>query len=585
MNPWSDGLSALYDHIPAVIIFLFFIVWGLFATCGFLFHYFDASLNEADLLSLSAAGWALPVFILSLLTFAVSSLINATVGGAFAFILIILPIFILPKKKPQPFIILSALVILIPIFILRFAFIRDLPLPSYFDSAEHYRLIRTIVETYQTGISGEILNGGYYHLGYHHILASLAYFFKQDIADLMLVSGPLLLAILPFTFYFLVKRETESSHAALFACLLAGFGFHMPAHLMNWGKYPALLSLFFIPFVLGLIQILYRNDAPKKRVLPLPAAAILVSTFIHSRTLILYSLLLPAILLTLVWERLSKPHRIAGSILLISLLALELFFIQQNPALKTLSDLYLKNDFPILILIPSLTLFSAYQFPRPTFLLLSWFALATLCLFIPITIPIHGIQTLLDRPFVQMFAFIPLSLLSGLGLSGLIHALTRLLPSRMLIQRFVIVFLFGFVLLNAALNYDLHPSACCRFVTRDDLAALSWLDQATPPDAKILVAATGLYVTSFESVRSQTGVDAGIWIPPLLSQPIELSGTDIQFDRMDVHQDLCRREISYIYVGATPQSFDSLQLNDQPGWYRQTFALPLAKIYQLEGCN
>ncbi len=585
MNPWSDGLSALSDHIPAVVIFLFFIFWGIFITRGFFFRYFGASLDEADLLSISTAGWALPVVILSLLTFAVSSLVNSTVGGAFAFILIFLSIFILPKKKPQIFIILSALVLLSPTLILRFAFIYDLPLPSYFDSAEHYRLIRTLLKTYQTGISGDILNGGYYHLGCHHILAPLAYFFKQDIADLMLVSGPLLLALLPFTFYFLVKRETESAPAALFTCLLAGFGFHMPAHLMNWGKYPALLSLFFIPLVLGLMQTLYRNDATKKRILPLLAAAILASTLIHSRTLILYSLLLPAILLTLVWERLSKPHRLAGSILLISLLALEIFFVQQNPALQTLLNVYLKSDSPILILLPSLILFSAYRFPRQTFLLLSWFALAALCLFIPITIPIHGVQTLLDRPFVQMFAFIPLSLFGGLGLSGLIHALARLLPGRMLIQHFVIILLFGFVLLNSARTYDLYPSACCRFVTRDDLAALSWVGEATPHDAKILIASTGLYVTSFEPPQTQTGVDAGIWIPPLLSRPIQLSGADIQFDQVETHNQLCNNGVSYIYIGGTAQSFDPAKLEHQPAWYTPSFTLPSAKVYHLTGCR
>lgn len=584
MNPWQDGLSALANYAPTALIFTFVILWGGFVMRGILLLYFGDTFDDAESISLSAAGWVLPVFILSLITFAVSSIFNAFIAGIFALILILLSILYF-KNKFQPIPILASTALLIPVLILRFAFIHDLILPSYFDSAEHYRLIRLLFETYQTGSMPQTISGGYYHLGYHHILAPLAYFFNQDIAGLMLVSGPLLLALLPFTFYFPVERETRSAPAALFTCLLAGFGFHMPAHLMNWGKYPALLGLFFIPLVLSIIQILHRNDTPKKRVLLLLAAVILASTLVHSRTFILYSLLLPAALLAYGWGQLSKPYRIPGFVLLFLLLAAELIAIQQNPALNTLLDGYLKNDLPILIFLPVLILFSAYQFPRPSFFLLSWLALCILCLFIPVTIPIHGVQTLLDRPFVQMFAFIPLSLLGGLGLSGLIHAFARLLPNRMLIQRFATVFLFGFVLLNAALNYDFHPSDCCRFVTRDDLAAFAWLDQTTSPDAKTLVAATGLYVTSLEPPQTQTGVDAGIWIPPLLSRPIQLSGADIQFDLAETHNQLCDDGVDYIYVGGASQSFDPGKLESQPDWYKPAFILPLAKAYQLTGCE
>lgn len=612
MNPWLDGLSALADRAATTTLFLFVIAWGIFVMRGILFRLSRDALDESDLPSLGAAGWALPVLILSLITFSASSLFNVVSGGIIALILILLSAFILRNpfldteadftdsrgknleksvsvhairalKKPPH--IPIAIALLIPTLILRFAFIRDLSLPSYFDSAEHYRLIQSIVETYQTGAPSHNPGGGYYHPGYHHILAPLAYFFKQDIAELMLVSGPLFLALLPFSFYFIVKRETDSTPAALFACLLAGFGFHMPAHLMNWGKYPALLSLFFIPFVISLAYLHYQSNTRRKQILPLLALAVAASTLIHSRTLIVYSLTLPAALLALGWGRLRNPYRAHGFILLLALIAVEIFFIHQNPALKTLLESYLKNDLPILILLPALILPSAHRFPRRTFFLLSWLALAGLCLFIPIRLPILEIQTPLDRPFIQMFAIVPLSLLGGFGLSGLIHALARLTPDLKWIQRFAPILLFGLILLNAALTVDLYPSACCRFVARDDLAALAWLDESTPPDAKILVASTGLYVTSFESPKSQTGVDAGIWIPALLSRPVQLSGADIRFDLAQTHIQLCNDGVDYIYVGGTAQSFDPAQLENRPAWHLSAFALPSAKIYQLTGCD
>ena len=587
MNPWQDGLSALANHAPSAFILFFAILWGIIITRGILLKILDGAFDEADILSLSTAGWALPLLILSLITFAVSSIFSTSIAGILAFILILLSIITLPGKKPNPIPILISTALLIPILILRFAFIHDLLLPSYFDSAEHYRLIKSLFESYQTGSFTGTLSGGYYHLGLHHILAALAYFFQQEIIELMLVAGSILLSFLPFSFYFIVKRETDSSHAAWFAVLLAGFGFHMPAHLMNWGKYPALLGVFFIPFVLSLGYILHQNNfAPKRKtIFFLLALALLISTLIHSRTLVLYSLLLLAALLTSGWERLKASYQIPGFIPLFVLLAVELFLIQHDPALKTLLDGYLKNDTPVLILLPSLILFSAFQFPQAAFFLLSWLALCILCLFIPITIPVHGVQTLLDRPFVQMFAFIPLSLLGGLGISGATRAFARLFPNRVLIQRFVSIFLFGSILLNAALTYDLYPSDCCRFVDRDDLAALTWLGESTPSDAKVLIASTGLYVTSFESIGAQTGVDAGIWISQLLSRPVELSGTDIQFDQADTYNSLCQSEVDYIYAGGTPQSFDPAKLESQPAWYKPAFVLPSAKVYQLTGCQ
>ena len=582
-----DGFSALAQNAVAALLFLSVAGWGILVMRGILLRYLDNTFDEADLFSLGAAGWTLPILILSLITFAVSSIFSTSIAGILASILILLPFFILSGKKTNSLPLLVAIALLTPILILRFAFIHDLPLPSYFDSAEHYRLIRSLFESYQTGITADPLSGGYYHLGFHHILAPLAYFFKQEIVGLMLVSGPILLALLPFSFYFIVKRETHSHSAAFFTCLLAGFGFHMPAHLMNWGKYPALLGLFAIPFVLSLGAILVQNDPTQNRkpILFLLVLAVSTSALIHSRTLVLYGMMLPAALLTFGWERLKPSYQIPGFILLFVLLAAELFLIQHDPALKTLLAGYLNNDTPILILLPALILFSAFQFPRPTFFLLSWLALCILCLFIPITIPVHGVQTLLDRPFVQMFTFIPLSLLGGLGLSGATHTLARLTPDLKWVQRFVPLFLFGFVLLNAALNYDLSPSDCCRFVSRDDLAALSWLGESTPADAKVLIASTGLYVTSFEPPKAQTGVDAGIWIPPLLSRPIQLSGADIQFDQADTHKFLCQSGVNYIYAGGMPQSFNTAQLESQPAWYEPSFILPSAKVYQLTGCE
>lgn len=586
MNPWLAGLSALTELGWAACAVFFVITWGFFVARGCLLYFFEDSLTEADALSISAAGWVIPVLILSLFTFFVSLLFNAIIGGICAGILILFSLWLFRHKWTSSHLLIF-IALLIPALILRFAFLADQVLPSYFDSAEHYRLIKLLTESYQTGNLSDGLTSLYYHLGFHSLAAFISYFFQVETIDLMLVIGPILLTCLPFSFYLIIKRETNSTFAAFFSCLVAGFGFHMPAHILNWGKYPALLGMIAMLAVFNLAYLLYRNDVFKNRraIFIVLTVAIPASVFVHSRTLIIYGLLCITFLITASLSRLRASHRSVSFILPISLLAIELFAIQNNFVLKTLLDTYLTKDIWMLVLLLPLTIIAAMVYPKPTFFLLTWLALCILCMFIPIVIPVHGIQTLLDRPFVQMFSIVPLALLGGFGLAGLTQWTQRFVLKPNLIQHFVHVAIVGLVFLNAALTYQFYPSACCRFASRDDLAAFTWMDENLPPDAKILIASTGLYVTSFETPEKQSGVDSGIWIAPLLSRTVELASSEIQFELVDTHTDLCKREVEYIYIGGMPQSFDAGKLDAIPIWYAPYFSLPSAKIYQVLGCK
>ena len=585
MNPWLDGLLVFFENIRIVLVILLVILWGFLLTRGLLKRFLGDSITEADLLSLSSAGWVVPVLFLSLLTFGVSIIFNAVMGGIFAGAVILISFISLREKIDWPYFLLFSIILFASI-ILPLAFIKNLSLPLYFDSVEHYRLIDVIIRSYQLGTPIES-SGSFYHLGFHFVSAGIAYFSHTNIARFMLVFGQVVLAILPTSLFFVVRRETGSIPAAFLSSLLVGFGFHMPGHLMNWGKYPALLSLVCILFVFGLAYMIYRpaQFGKRKVLFVLLGFSILASALIHTRTLILYGLMFIAALMTLMWSRLSKTYKLIGWGLLLTFFIALIYSTQITPPLDLLFAGYLKDDSWMLILILVLAVFSAVYYTESTFFLLLWFALCGLCLFIPITLPTYGVQTLLDRPFVQMFSCIPLSILGGLGLSGLMKTTIRLLPDLKLVQHFVTLFIFGFVLLNAALHYKFYPSDCCNFVSRDDLAAFAWMDNNIPSDAKILAASTGLYVTSYESSQTPTGVDAGIWIPPLLSRPIVFAGRDIRFDSDEVHTDLCEQEVDYIYADGTSQSFDFQQLDGLPEWYLQMFALPSARVYKIAACG
>jgi hypothetical protein len=621
MNPWLDGLSALQHHAGAVFVILLVVSWGIFVsrrTANFSLPAPQNPLTEADLFSISAAAWVVPVLFLALITFGASLLFNETIGGIFAAAIILVSAVLRTKAQDSKMdaragqtvyefsriheylrrnssirgfyswtVLNKAILITILIlssFILRFAILANLSLPAYFDSAAHYSLIRALTESYSAGILSDTLKGAYYHPGFHVIAASVSHFFHINIVEFMLVIGAIMLALLPIPFFFIVKRETDSNSAAFFACLLAGFGFHMPAHLMNWGKYPALMSLAAMLFVFDLVIVAYRGGINKK-ILFLLACAVFASALIHSRTLILYALIVIAALVTQGWSRLRVSHRRSGVLIAACIFAAEIIAISAQPAFKPLFDAYLTKDIWILILLIPLFIASAFHYPKPTFFIAALFVVVLACLLVPIRLPGYGVQTLLDRPFAQMFAFIPFSLIGGFGLASLTQTLRRLFPDLGLIQRFAPFLLFGLILLNAAVNYSFYPSACCRFATHDDLAAFAWLDRHLPPDATILIASSTLYVTPFEQSQPPTGVDAGIWIEPLLSRRTSFSGLGVQFNLADTHSGLCAKGLEYIYVGGMPQSFDSTQLDLYPNWYMPAFELPAAQIYQVIGCG
>ena len=130
--------------------------------------------------------------------------------------------------------------------VLRLAFVRGLLLPQYFDSAAHYRLIRSLVEVaggVASSSSIAIPSVNYYHLGYHVLLAGVVSITGLPLSSLMLIFGQLMLALTPLSVYAFAHRASGSAPAALLAVVLAAIGWYMPAFAANWGKYPALLSL------------------------------------------------------------------------------------------------------------------------------------------------------------------------------------------------------------------------------------------------------------------------------------------------------------------------------------------------------
>ncbi|MFN2119472.1 MAG: DUF6541 family protein [Anaerolineales bacterium] len=256
-----DSWFVLRTQAPVVLIVLAFILWGFVIVARGLRPLLPADSGRFLVFPLAMAGWSLPVLLLALLLFAAALLLHVDPGlpmmAAWLALIVGWGVWALSGwRRPLPRLALAAgpLVGLFVVFlILRLAFIARTPLPLYFDSAEHYRIIRQLLDDYLrapplASIDFPVQN--YYHVGYHLMVALMAAVSRLNLSQLMQVSGVVVLAALPFPLYVIPFQETGSRLAGLFAVLVGAIGWYVPAYVLNWGKYPALFGFALVLFTL-----------------------------------------------------------------------------------------------------------------------------------------------------------------------------------------------------------------------------------------------------------------------------------------------------------------------------------------------
>src|SRR5688572_21834105 len=364
INVLLDGFSSFHNHLWIIFCILFMVFWGQVVMQKLLFKIFDNRLTDIEHLSFSIAGWMFPVMCWAILYFFVTLLFGETIGAIFSVILFLAAFIFIRLKKPSLSSILLILFLIVS-FLFRLAWLEQALLPSYFDSAEHYKNIQNLLNIYEHK-PFEIFKWNYYHLGYHFLSAALIYFWGLNEIEFMLVFGQVTLAILPISIFFILKKITQSNLVSFFACVVAGFGFHMPAHLINWGKYPALLSLVGIQFVLSFVYFVIKNDISqnqKIKIYSIIIFSLLITSLIHTRSLIAFALMI-IIYFVILWLRQTSArfqYLFFGLVLLA--LGIGIFYIQQSSVLFPLFERYIQNDVWILILLLLLFPFSIKSYP------------------------------------------------------------------------------------------------------------------------------------------------------------------------------------------------------------------------------
>jgi hypothetical protein len=588
-----DGLSIAGMHWQVVSgILLVMIVCQLLGYC-LLRWIFGEKLRPEGYYALSLAGWLVPALLLSVAWYILARITSPQVGN----VIIVMSLAVtglavllrIPRPKPGKDVRVVLLLVLLAVFILllRLAFISRALLPLYFDSAQHYRYIAEILAGLEASGAATWSLAAYYHLGFHVLAAFVTSLTGSEITDVMLVLGQVLLASMPFSLFFIIQYVTQSTRAGLLALVLGAFGWYMPAHAVDWGKYPALASLALIPFILGLGYLLRENTislTPGKRcsLVLLFLGGVLVSVVLHSRSLVVFVIAALAWLIT--WR--AGRYRSLLCVIILAAIAAEIIYIQTEGILGPLFDPYGVKALLVTVPVLILTLFAWRKFSSLVVAFLLTSALLISSLFVPIVGVIPGFPntTLLDRPYVEMILYLPLTLLGGLGLAGLEERL-QVLPLPGNLGRLAGIFLIVLAAGHAWFKYDLYPSDCCAIASQDDLTALHWIAENLAQDALILTSSTMLNVLPTEEYQGSAGSDAGAWVTPLTGRPSTSLPFQTDFSQQQTLDTLCQSNVNYIYVGQTGYFFDDSGMLLQPDGYRSVLALPKARVYEVTGCR
>ena len=381
--------------------------------------------------------------------------------------------------------------------ILRLAFITRTFVPPYFDSVEHFKIVKELVNALKSSTLLKMiptLVPSYYHLGFHFLATFLTFGLRANPMNVILVLGQIILATIPIPIFFLLQHETHSDVAAFFEILLAGFGWYMPGFAVNWGKYPALSGLLALEIVLSMTYFISKNRPSRNQItwVGILLLEIIVSTLFHSRTLVVIVFSFASWFVASKIQTLPNTSQYVSLGMLLSGLIILGKLIQREALLALALEPYLSDGLWVSLIVLVLSPFALIKFPRELCFSLLFALCVLVALFIPIGNLVPGLenQTLLDRPFVEMVLYLPLSILGGLGLAGLMQAVRGMqaFPERILSYAAILV--VGLTGLIALGRYDFYPSDCCNFVGYDDTVAFDWMDRNMLPDARILIAST-----------------------------------------------------------------------------------------------
>ncbi len=350
MAAFTDGWQVIQTHFADLVAVSASVLWGGILVLWLLGSARASVPSLADRLSLAVTAWLPPALLLAALFLLATRWLGADDARLLVVVLVSLSALAIAwsiRTRRAPLALMDAVgagllgAATIALMVLRLAFVRDLVLPPYFDSATHYGLIRAVLRWAEATNSGRGLLlpvTPYYHLGYHIVMGGIAAVAQLDIGALMLVSGQLILSLMPLALYAPAHRLSGSALAGAVAVTLGAAGWYMPAFAANWGKYPALLAVLSTigALIFGLLAFQSATDGQARRRFLFMSIVLTVTTgFLHTRSILVVAAGGLAALLALRLGRLpGGPRRLALGLSLLVLIAL-IWSISVAPALSS----------------------------------------------------------------------------------------------------------------------------------------------------------------------------------------------------------------------------------------------------------
>ena len=563
-----DGLFVLYTYKEAILAFFVTVLGlGVFSVKYAIKEEWESGIEWAMALGIGSVVLCFYAFLLvfvshffpfllkpggyAILFFALFVLLQALWSGGI-------------KVTHNTFIIIGLMALLA---LLRLSFLKYILLPPYSDSSIHYQIVFGFLHPEVSSgskISLDSILSNYYHLGFHSLTAWLASVADLEPANAIALVGQLFLIIGPFSILFLVYTLTRDTNGAFFAGVLAAIGWSMPAFAVNWGKYPALSALAVMPTVMAFLNSSLQGRVKKGTGLFLGAMLLLGILLMHTRIIIGVLLLMACFFAANklpVGEKLKSFQATRYSIL---------YIISLWPLQQFLANYY--SGFIVAMLLALLLFFAFREFPK----LATTVFLFTFTIWLLTSVPLAGDSyRALDRQFLEMLLYIPLSMMGGVGLSGIL----KLLPPVKISRPLIMAALTGLVVLNFSRVGVIYPDTCCDYFKEDDQQAFQWLQKQAREHSLVLISA-------FENDGQTLGTDAGIWIYPLTGLPTNKWHFETDWASLVEREKVCRLGAGkvYIYAGGRGYSFNDGPLAQQD-WAQEVFKAGHTTIYQVSACT
>jgi hypothetical protein len=173
---------------------------------------------------------------------------------------------------------------------------RGLALPVWVDPVHHVLLVRKILE--YGGLPPNWLPylpvPMYYHYGFHVLAAAFSFWSQIQPAQAVLVFGQVINAMVGLSVYRLAKAAWGDVLRAGLAGLFTVFAFHMPAYYLSWGRYTLLAGMVVLPLAMAAALEVRRSPANRAawERLALYTAAVCFCEYLTAGILALFFLVL-----------------------------------------------------------------------------------------------------------------------------------------------------------------------------------------------------------------------------------------------------------------------------------------------------